>query len=62
MRKNMQMTAKLKRVRHHFIGNADKWETEIYHEVCSRCGKNVLAVQTPKQRRCYCLVRKGKHK
>jgi len=52
------MIAKLKRVRHHFIGNADKWETRSYKEKCIHCGKIVRRVQTPKERRRYCSTNK----
>ena len=51
-----------KRVRHHFVGNADKQIKALdqgklvpqYFERCDRCGKIVRAVQTPKERRRYC--------
>ena len=51
-----------KRVRHHFVGNADKQIKALergkpapqYVERCDRCGKIVRAVQTPKERRRYC--------
>jgi hypothetical protein len=51
-----------KRVRHHFVGNADKQIKAIdlgrsvpqYFERCDRCGKTVRVVQTQKERRRYC--------
>jgi hypothetical protein len=51
-----------KRVRHHYVGNADKQVKALeqgkpvpqYFERCDRCGKIVRAVQTPKERRRYC--------
>jgi hypothetical protein len=51
-----------KRVRHRFIGNADKQIDALdkglpvptYCEICARCGQVVHHVQTPKERRRYC--------